>query len=158
MRDDNTTNSHYLTHTFLLRKLWRMYFLNLGVKGLRATFCKNRESPDNFNFFESLIISPKIPFDELFPKAVLKRSGRAVFGQFVSEEKNGVVWVHSDHAAVGGGWLGCTDTPPPLYDYWNGLVAWNACHDGQNFPSVLPTLGLIICFCQGLKMFCLCWW
>ena len=41
---------------------------------LRATFCKNRESPDNFNFFESLIISPKIPFDELFPITVLKTS------------------------------------------------------------------------------------
>ena len=34
MRDDNTTNSHYLTPTFLLRELGRMYFLNLGVKGL----------------------------------------------------------------------------------------------------------------------------
>ena len=46
---------------------------------LRATFCKNRESPDNFNFFESLIISPKIPFDELFPKTVLKTSSDIYF-------------------------------------------------------------------------------
>ena len=34
MKDDYNTNSHYLTHTFLFRKVGRMYFLNLGVKGL----------------------------------------------------------------------------------------------------------------------------
>ena len=34
MKDDYTTNSHYLTHIFLFRKVGRMYFLNLGVKGL----------------------------------------------------------------------------------------------------------------------------
>ena len=34
MRDDYTTNSHYLTPTFLFRRVGRMYFLNLGVKGL----------------------------------------------------------------------------------------------------------------------------
>ena len=34
MKDDYTTNSHYLTNTFLFRKVGRMYFLNLGVKGL----------------------------------------------------------------------------------------------------------------------------
>ena len=34
MKDDCTTNSHYLTYTFLFRKVVRMYFLNLGVKGL----------------------------------------------------------------------------------------------------------------------------
>ena len=28
MKDDYTTNSHYLTHTFLFRKIGRMYFLN----------------------------------------------------------------------------------------------------------------------------------
>ena len=33
MKDHYTTNSHYLTHTFLFRKV-RMPFLNLGVKGL----------------------------------------------------------------------------------------------------------------------------
>ena len=32
MKDDFTTNSHYLIYTFLLRKVGRMYFLNLGVK------------------------------------------------------------------------------------------------------------------------------
>ena len=37
MKDDYTTNSHYLTHTFLFRKVERMYFLNLGVKGLKVT-------------------------------------------------------------------------------------------------------------------------
>ena len=41
---------------------------------LRATFCNHRESPDNFNFFELLLISPKIPFDELFLKTILKTS------------------------------------------------------------------------------------
>ena len=41
----------------------------------RATFCNHRESPDNFNFFELFIISPKIPFDELFLKTTLKTSG-----------------------------------------------------------------------------------
>ena len=35
MKDDYTTNSHYLTHTFLFRKVGRMYFLNLGAKGLK---------------------------------------------------------------------------------------------------------------------------
>ena len=34
MKDDYTTNSHYLTHTFLFRKVMKMYFLNLGTKGL----------------------------------------------------------------------------------------------------------------------------
>ena len=36
MKDDYTTNSHYLTYTFLFRKVGRMYFLNLGVKGLKS--------------------------------------------------------------------------------------------------------------------------
>ena len=35
MKDDFTTNSHYLIYTFLFRKVGRMYFVNLGVKGLR---------------------------------------------------------------------------------------------------------------------------
>ena len=34
MKDDFTTNSHYLIYTFLFRKVGRMYFVNLGVKGL----------------------------------------------------------------------------------------------------------------------------
>ena len=34
MKDDFTANSHYLIYTFLFRKVGRMYFLNLGVKGL----------------------------------------------------------------------------------------------------------------------------
>ena len=46
---------------------------------LRATFCNHRESPDNFSFFESFIISPKIPFDELFLKTILKTSGDIYF-------------------------------------------------------------------------------
>ena len=36
MEDDYTTNSHYITYTFLFRKVGRMYFLNLGVKGIRG--------------------------------------------------------------------------------------------------------------------------
>ena len=36
MKDDYTTNSHYLTYTFLFGKVGRMYFLNLGVKGLKG--------------------------------------------------------------------------------------------------------------------------
>ena len=31
MRDDYSTNSHYITYTFLFEKFGRMYFLNLGV-------------------------------------------------------------------------------------------------------------------------------
>ena len=38
MKDDFTTNSHYLIYTFLFRKVGRMYFLNLGVKGLKYAF------------------------------------------------------------------------------------------------------------------------
>ena len=34
MKDDYTTNSHYLTYTFNFKRFGRMYFLNLGVKGL----------------------------------------------------------------------------------------------------------------------------
>ena len=34
MKDDCTTNSHYLMHTFVFEKVGRMHFLNLGVKGL----------------------------------------------------------------------------------------------------------------------------
>ena len=34
MKDDYTTNSHYITYTFIFRKVGRMYFFNLGVKGL----------------------------------------------------------------------------------------------------------------------------
>ena len=34
MKDDYTVNSYFLTNTFLLRKVGRMYFLSLGVKGL----------------------------------------------------------------------------------------------------------------------------
>ena len=40
MKDDYNTNCHYLTYTFLFRKVWRMYFLNLGVKGLNANVKK----------------------------------------------------------------------------------------------------------------------
>ena len=38
-----------------------------------------RQSPDNFNFFESIILSPKVPFDELFLKTILKTSGDMYF-------------------------------------------------------------------------------
>ena len=34
MKDDYTTNSHYLSQTLLLGKVGRMYSLNLGVNGL----------------------------------------------------------------------------------------------------------------------------
>ena len=40
----------------------------------RATFSNHRECPDKFSFFESLILPPKIPFDELFLKTILKTS------------------------------------------------------------------------------------
>ena len=48
MKDDYTTNSHYITYTFSLYEVGRMYFLDLGVKGLtflssaivrNATYC-----------------------------------------------------------------------------------------------------------------------
>ena len=35
MKDDYTTNSHSLTHTFIFRKVGRMFLLNVGVKGLK---------------------------------------------------------------------------------------------------------------------------
>ena len=41
MKDDYTTNSRYLTHTSPLQKVGRMYFLNLGVKGLIINFCQH---------------------------------------------------------------------------------------------------------------------
>ena len=34
LKDDYCTNSHYLIYTFLFKKVGRMYFLSLGVKGL----------------------------------------------------------------------------------------------------------------------------
>ena len=34
MKDDYTTNSHFLTRDISLYKVGRMYFLNLEVKGL----------------------------------------------------------------------------------------------------------------------------
>ena len=34
-KDDHTTHSHFLTYTFLFKKVGRMCFLNLGVKGLK---------------------------------------------------------------------------------------------------------------------------
>ena len=37
MKDDYTIDSHYLTYTFLFRKVGRMYILNLGVKGVKST-------------------------------------------------------------------------------------------------------------------------
>ena len=42
MKDDFTTNSHSLAHAFLFRKVGRMYFLNLGVKGL-SDACEVRQ-------------------------------------------------------------------------------------------------------------------
>ena len=36
MKDDYTINSHYLTYTFSLQEVGRMYFVSSGVKGLRA--------------------------------------------------------------------------------------------------------------------------
>ena len=42
MKDDYNTNSHYLTYTFLFRKVGRMYFLNLGVKGLMQSTAGNK--------------------------------------------------------------------------------------------------------------------
>ena len=34
MKDDYSTNSDYLTYTFLLKCWENVYFLNLGVEGL----------------------------------------------------------------------------------------------------------------------------
>ena len=34
MKEHHTIDSHYLTYTYSLWKVWRMYVLNLGVKGL----------------------------------------------------------------------------------------------------------------------------
>ena len=38
MKNDYTANSHYLTYTFLFRRLEECTFFNLGVKGLRSVF------------------------------------------------------------------------------------------------------------------------
>ena len=48
MNDEYTTNSHYLTYTFFFKKVGRMYFLNLGVKGLNISdpvFSAQRDDP-----------------------------------------------------------------------------------------------------------------
>ena len=37
MKDDYSTNSHYLTYTFSLWEVGRMYISNLGVKGLKKS-------------------------------------------------------------------------------------------------------------------------
>ena len=44
MKDDYATNSHYVTYTFLFKKVGRMWFLNLGVKRLMrdATWSADR--------------------------------------------------------------------------------------------------------------------
>ena len=38
MKDDYTTNSHYLRYTFIFRKVGRKYILNLVVKGLNQIY------------------------------------------------------------------------------------------------------------------------
>ena len=43
MKDDYTTNSHYLIYTFLFRKVGRMYFLNLGVNPVPVQPDVNRD-------------------------------------------------------------------------------------------------------------------
>ena len=45
--DDYTTNFHYITYTFLFWRFGRMYFLNLGVKGLKypARMLSHEASP-----------------------------------------------------------------------------------------------------------------
>ena len=35
MKDDYTTNTHYLAYTFLFKRLGECTLLNLGVKGLK---------------------------------------------------------------------------------------------------------------------------
>ena len=45
MKDDHTTNFHYLTYTFLLKGDVRMYFLSLGVKGLIARQIQKKKNP-----------------------------------------------------------------------------------------------------------------
>ena len=42
MKDDYTTNSHYLTYMLLFRKSGRMCFLNLGIKLVREPPDVNR--------------------------------------------------------------------------------------------------------------------
>ena len=51
MKDDCTTNSHYLTYTFLFRKVVRMYFLNLGVKGLSTRI---------FSYYLLLVVAARL--------------------------------------------------------------------------------------------------
>ena len=46
MKDDYNTNSHYLTYTFIFRKVGIMYFLNLGVNGLTISLPR----VNNFKF------------------------------------------------------------------------------------------------------------
>ena len=72
MATENKKLSRQFTH-FSRHLIWHILRL------LRATFCNHRESPDNFNFFESLIISPKIPFDELLLTNIVKTSGDIYF-------------------------------------------------------------------------------
>ena len=77
-------------------RLWQVLFAKshrnrmknrMCKRALRATFCSHRESPDSFNFFESLKISPKIPFDELFLKTTLKTSSDIYFFEKLIEHR-----------------------------------------------------------------------
>ena len=43
MTDDYTINYHFITYIFLFEKVGRMYFFNLGVKGLRRS--KSSDAP-----------------------------------------------------------------------------------------------------------------
>ena len=45
MKDDYTTNSQYITYTFSFRKVGRMYFLSLGVKGSNNQIARTVDRP-----------------------------------------------------------------------------------------------------------------
>ena len=47
MKPDYITNSHYLAYVFLFWKVGRMYFLNLGVKGIKVESGKTSVSWEN---------------------------------------------------------------------------------------------------------------
>ena len=66
MKDDYATNSHYLTYTFLFERCGRMYFLSLGVKGLKVSepgqfSCQTGELPNQQAWLEVFMPHSTVP-------------------------------------------------------------------------------------------------
>ena len=60
MREDYTTYSHYITHTFLFKRLGECTFMDLGVTGSRARARFNPFTPKRGQLHISPAASPEI--------------------------------------------------------------------------------------------------